>query len=237
MIIALFSAPIWGSFVSTSAGATCGRSRRCTTQSMCLLPGWEDVAGQRISYRQGTAMDTLTIGAKLFSMKMNPLGIFDPSAFLVCEDSNGSIIGFGQIRQLAEDSTADPSDFDAQPGSANWEVDADDEAWDDFERALPNEPQGFVFPWSPIFKDLEKRAELQRARRRARVAESAARATPLWELASLVVEDEWQGQGIGALWCAGCWSDTKATRGHSPPFTSSHLSPRAHFMRSSASRA
>lgn len=143
-------------------------------------------------------MDTLTIGAKLFSMKMNPLGIFDPSAFLVCEDSNGSIIGFGQIRQLAEDSTADPSDFDAQPGSANWEVDADDEAWDDFERALPNEPQGFVFPWSPIFKDLEKRAELQRARRRARVAESAARATPLWELASLVVEDEWQGQGIGS---------------------------------------
>ena len=78
------------------------------------------------------------------------------------------------------------------------EADADDEAWDDFERTLPQEPQGLVLPWSPVFKDLEKRAALQRARRRARVEDAAARATPLWELASLAVEDDWQGRGIGS---------------------------------------
>lgn len=195
MLLALLSAPNLGFSAPRFA---LGKGRASSPVLMCTLPTWEDVAGDRIRYRQGQATDTLAIGTKLFSMKMNPLGIFDPSAFLVCESSDGFVIGFGQIRKLADDAAASPSDFDAPPGSAMPEADADDEAWDDFERSLPQEPQGLVLPWSPVFKDLEKRAALQRARRRARVEDAAARATPLCELASLVVEDDWQGRGIGS---------------------------------------
>lgn len=130
-------------------------------------------------------------------MKMNPLGV-DTSRFIICEDSEGQRIGFGQLRKLADNSDADPSIFNARPGTGDIEAGADDAAWDDLERELDDMPKGFVLPFTPEYKRLEERAALQRARRRARVAAAEASANPLWELASIFVEEDWRGRGVGS---------------------------------------
>ena len=127
-------------------------------------------------------------------MKMNPLSV-DSDNFIVCEAA-GSAVAFGQIRKLAGSNAADPSVFDAPPGSAALDADADDDAWDDFEEEFKSLPW-VVMPWSPAYQQLQKRASLQRMRRRARVAAAEARASPLWELASIYVEEEWRGRGLG----------------------------------------
>lgn len=179
------------------------------------LSSWEDIDGTRVRYRQGDLKDTPQIALQLLSMKMNPLGIFDPSAFLVCEGPEGEVIGFGQIRKLAEDSAADPSAFDARPGTASPDAAADDDAWEDFERELPDQPQGLVMPWSPMYKEMQKRAELQQQRRKARIEAAASSAAPLWELASLVVAADWRGRGVGSSLVRRLLERHQGQQGHS----------------------
>lgn len=148
--------------------------------------------------RAGAPKDALPIAATLLSMKMNPLGV-DHTRFIVAESEDGERIGFGQIRRLGDSSASDASVYDARPGTGDIEADADDDAWDDFAREADDLlPTGFVMPWSDGYKQLEDRAALQRARRKARVAQATADAEPLWELASIFVQDEWRSKGIGS---------------------------------------
>lgn len=158
-------------------------------------PGWLDIGGQRVRFRGGAWRDTLPIATRLLKEKMNPLSV-SAEAFIVCEDAQGERIGFGQIRKLADDRRADPEVLDARPGTADLEADADDDAWEDFEREAGELPW-LVLPFSPEYERLRKRAELQRARRAARLAEASATSEPLWELASVFVEAEWRGRGVG----------------------------------------
>lgn len=163
------------------------RSRPVVASSSGALDG--------LSFRTGTALDSLPIAAKLLEMKMNPLGV-DHTRFIVCESSQGERIGFGQIRQLAASKAPDATEWDARPGSGDIEADADDAAWEDLEEE--GVPSGLdSLPWSPGYKKLQQRAAVQRARRAGRVASAEAEAQPLYELASIFVEDEWRGRGIG----------------------------------------
>ena len=157
--------------------------------------GWEDLGGARIRFREGELTDSLPIAGKLLAMKMNPLAV-DHTRFIVCEDSGGARIGFGQIRKLANRGARDPAAFEARPGTRDIEADVDEDAWEDFERET-SLPMGLIMPWSEEYKALDERAALQRARRRSRVAQAKAEAEPLWELASIYVEDDWRGCGIG----------------------------------------
>lgn len=178
--------------------------RRRTSPPVGTMPAWQDVAdGRRVRFRSGRPTDALPIAATLLSNGMTPLGV-DPSRFIVCESvepggGGGERVGFAQIRLLAKSAAPDASTYDARPGTADFESEADDDAWEDFERetAQRSIPTGLVLPWSAAYREMDERAALQRARRRARIAEAAASATPLWELASIFVESEWRGVGVG----------------------------------------
>jgi len=191
------------------------------------MPTWLDVAdGRRVRFRPGRAADALPMAAALLSNGMNPLGALrvDASRFVVCESAAAGgaeaageardrqrVVGFAQIRLLATSGAPDPSMYDARPGSADWELDADDDAWEDLEREVGGGMReraggmrergllsgGLVMPWSAAYRELDERAAVQRARRRARIAQAAASAAPLWELASVFVEREWRGVGVG----------------------------------------
>ena len=127
---------------------------------------------------------------------MNPLSV-DHSQFLICESAAGERIGFGQIRMLQQSRSVDSDSYTARPGSGDIEAEADEAAWEDFESEADSLPKTLLWPWSPGYKALEERAALQRARRRARVAQARADASPLWELASVHVDEGWRGVGVG----------------------------------------
>ena len=180
------------------ASAIGGRSR--APHPVAAISAWEDFpGGGRVVFRPGEFRDTIPIASRLLRMKMNPLSI-DHERFIVCE-SGGQRIGFGQIRKLSDSRDPDPTAFDARPGTASIAADVDDEAWDDLEREWDSLPKGFagiMLPWDPSYKQLDKRAALQQAKRKARLAQAEAEAQPLWELASVYVDDTWRGRGVGS---------------------------------------
>ena len=167
---------------------------------MMMSASTMEVPRGRVSFRTGELRDTIPIATTLLGMKMNPLSVMnDPERFIVCEGGDGERIGFGQIRKIA-DTRESSETFDARPGSKRLDADADDEAWDDLERdwdSLPKSATGILLPWSEGYRQLQQRAELQRAKRRARVAQAEQEAEPLWELASVYVDDAWRGCGVG----------------------------------------
>ena len=149
-----------------------------------------------LRFRFGEPGDSAGIMATLLSAKMNPLGI-DHTNFIVCESAGGDRVGFAQIRKLAVSGAPDPGRFDARPGTADFEADATDEAWEDLE--AEGIPSGWdSLPWQPGYRMIEERAALQRARRRARIAQAEVEAIPLWALASVHVDPAWRGQGVGS---------------------------------------
>lgn len=149
-----------------------------------------------VFFRFGEPKDTLAITSKLLAAKMNPLGI-QHERFIVCESAAGERVAFGQLKVLAKSRAADARIFDAPPGSVSFEAEADDEAWDDLERE--GIPLGLnTLPWAPGYRALQQRAEMQRARRRARIEQASADAMPLLELSSVYVEEAWRGRGVGS---------------------------------------
>jgi len=148
-----------------------------------------------ICFRAGEPRDSIPIALTLLAMKMNPLSI-DYSRFIVCETDAGLRVGFGQIRKLGTSRAVDASQYNAQAGSFDADADADDAAWDDL--AEEDIASGLdSLPWSAGYRKMAQRAQLQRSRRGARLAQSAAEAAPLWELASIFVEAAWRRRGIG----------------------------------------
>ena len=155
-----------------------------------------------LEYRFGQQRDMLPIATRLLREKMNPL-FLSADRFLVCRESDsGALVGFGQIRQLAKSNAADPARFDAPPGSGDVGQPADDDAWDDFDRAYaasaPESGLDALLPWSARYRELAQRAAVQRERRRSRVSQAETEAAPLWELASVYVGEQWRGRGVGS---------------------------------------
>ena len=127
---------------------------RGVSASCCAIDG--------VRFRFGELRDILPIAALLLKQKMNPL-FLDHERFVVCESAGGGErIGFGQLRKLAEDGAVDASRYDAPPGSADLEADADEDAWDEF--AELEVPSGLdSLPWAPGYRKLNENLRLQRA--------------------------------------------------------------------------
>lgn len=162
-----------------------------------LNPNLKDTDG--LKYRLGEPGDILPIAATLLKEKMNPLSL-DHERFIVCETASGERVGFGQVRPLASSKEPDSLRYNAPPGSEDLEAEADDAAWDDFEKEWDSsglKGLQILLPWTPGYRRFERRVALQRERRRARVSAAYAQAEPLWELASIYVEEPWRGLGVG----------------------------------------
>lgn len=54
-----------------------------------------------VKFRRGRASDAKVIANRVWSEKMNPLGLL-PQRFIIAENENSDLIGFGQIKPLGE---------------------------------------------------------------------------------------------------------------------------------------
>jgi ribosomal protein S18 acetylase RimI-like enzyme len=167
------------------------------------LVGKNVVNVNNIQFRSGVASDEFPISLQLGKELMNPLGV-QAQRFVVAETEDGAQrIGWAQIRPLGR-KAVDPNRFDARPGSLDIQEEAEDEAWEAFEKdETAPVPKGLAsLPWTKEYRAFSeasdrRKGQMEQQRKRREMWEAVQPQAQLYELASVWVSPDYRGQGIG----------------------------------------
>jgi GNAT superfamily N-acetyltransferase len=151
-----------------------------------------------VQYRGGIKSDEQTIATTMAKQLMNPLGVKSERFIVATTADNDRPIGWAQIRPLGT-AQRDPGKYNSKPGSFDVEREADERMWEEFEDdETCKVPVGLAsLPWTKEYRAFEEAARKRRERREAIIEREKARAPMLYELASVFVQPEYRGMGIG----------------------------------------